>query len=56
MRISSLDWDDYRIEHIARHNIKPDEVWEVCEDSLHLAHREGRNHYRLYGQNRLIIA
>lgn len=50
MRISSLDWDDYRIKHIARHNVEPEEVWEVCEDSLHLAHREGRNRYRLYGQ------
>ena len=50
MRISSLEWDDYRIEHIARHDVEPDEVWEVCEDSLHLAHREGRHRYRLYGQ------
>jgi uncharacterized DUF497 family protein len=23
---------------------------EVCEDSLHLARRQGRNRYRLYGQ------
>ncbi len=50
MRISKLDWDDYRIEHIAQHDVDPDEVWEVCEDSMHLAHRQGRNRYRLYGQ------
>lgn len=50
MYIERLDWDDYRVEHIARHNIEPFEVWEVCEDPLHLAHREGRNRYRLYGQ------
>ena len=50
MYIERLDWDDYRIEHIARHHVEPDEVWEVCEDPLHLAHREGRNRYRLYGQ------
>jgi len=50
MHISNLDWDDYRIEHVARHDVEPHEVWEVCEDSLHLAHREGRNRYRLYGQ------
>lgn len=24
--------------------------WEVCEDLFHLARREGRNRYRLYGQ------
>lgn len=50
MHISRLDWDDYRVEHIARHGVEPREVWEVCEDPLHLVHREGRNRYRLYGQ------
>lgn len=50
MFISRLDWDDYRIEHIARHDVEPDEVWEVCEDPFHLARRQGHNRYRLYGQ------
>ncbi|MFN8493353.1 MAG: hypothetical protein U0350_37490 [Caldilineaceae bacterium] len=50
MYIRKLDWDDYRIEHIAYHNVEPNEVWEICEDPFHLAHREGRNRYRLYGQ------
>jgi uncharacterized DUF497 family protein len=50
MRISKLEWDDDRIEHIARHQVEPDEVWEVCQDPFHLAHREGRNRYRVYGQ------
>jgi uncharacterized DUF497 family protein len=50
MYINNLDWDDYRIKHISRHNVEPHEVWEVCEDLLHLAHREGRNRYRLYGR------
>jgi len=50
MFISGLEWDDYRIEHIARHNVEPYEVWEVCEDPLHRAHREGHNRYRVYGQ------
>ena len=27
-----------------------DEVWEVCRDPLHLAHREGADRYRVYGQ------
>lgn len=47
MYISRLEWDDYRIEHIARHNVEP---FEVCEDSLHLARRQGANRYLLYGQ------
>ena len=50
MRISKLDWDDYRIDHVAQHGIELEEVWEVCEDSLHLAHRQGGNRYRLYGR------
>ena len=29
MRIDKLEWDDYRIEHIALHDVEPDEVWEV---------------------------
>ena len=50
MFISGLDWDDYRVEHIARHSVEPDEVWEVCEDPLHLARRQGKNRYLVYGQ------
>ncbi len=50
MRITKLDWDDYRVDHIALHGVEPEEVWEVCEDSLHLARRQGCNRYRLYGQ------
>lgn len=46
----SLDWDDYRVEHIARHNVNPDEVWEVCENPFHLARRQGSNRYLIYGQ------
>lgn len=52
MYISELDWDDYRIDHIANHDVEPDEVWEACEDPFHLARRQGRNRYRLYGQSR----
>ncbi len=50
MFISNLLWDDYRIDHIARHDVDPEEVWEVCEDPLHLTRRQGQNRYRLYGQ------
>ena len=50
MRIDRLDWDDYRVEHIARHDVKLREVWEVCNDISHLARRQGRNRYLVYGQ------
>ena len=50
MYISHLEWDEDRIEHIARHNVEQNEVWEVCEDSLHLARRHGTNRYLVYGR------
>ena len=50
MRISRLDWDDYRIEHVAKHDVEPHEVSEVCNDNFHLARRQGRNRYLVYGQ------
>ena len=50
MRIDRLSWDEYRVEHIARHGIEPDEVEEVCNDPLHLAHRECNDRYRVYGR------
>ena len=51
MFIRRLLWDDYRIDHIARHDVDPNEAWEVCEDPLHMAHRQGQDRYRLYGQS-----
>ena len=50
MFIRELEWDEYRIEHIARHEVAPEEVWEVCEDPYHLARRQGQDRYRVYGQ------
>lgn len=50
MRIAWLEWDDYRLDHIAEHDVESDEVWEICTDPFHLAHRKGKNRYLLYGQ------
>lgn len=50
MRIEFLEWDDYRIDHIAKHGVEPDEVWDVCENRRHIAHAEGKDRYRVYGQ------
>ena len=50
MYISTLEWDDYRVEHIGQHDVEPDEVWEVCGDPLHLARHQGRNRCLVYGQ------
>lgn len=52
MYVSELEWDDYRIEHIAQHDVEPVEVWDICEDPQHLARRQGCSRFRLYGQTR----
>ena len=49
MIIGELIWDDENVEHIARHNVTPKEVEEVCY-SLHLNEKEGRQRYILSGQ------
>ncbi len=51
MYISRLEWDEYRIDHIALHGVEPDEVWEVCADRFLLGRQQGANRYRLYGQS-----
>ena len=50
MYIQELIWDNYRIDHIALHNVEPDEVQEACDDPFGIAYRQGQNRYRLYGQ------
>ena len=31
--IKRLVWDDWNVEHIARHTVTPDEVEEICKTS-----------------------
>lgn len=50
VKIEALEWDPKRVEHIAVHQVEPEEVWEVCLDRKHLARRVGKNRYCLYGQ------
>jgi uncharacterized DUF497 family protein len=49
MRITELEWDDENINHIARHNVNPEEVEDVCF-GLNLSERESHNRYILGGQ------
>ena len=49
MIIGDLEWDDKNIGHIARHNVNPQEVEDVCY-SLHLSEKEGGQRYILSGQ------
>lgn len=49
MLIKNLIWDEWNIEHIARHNVKPQEVEQVCA-SKHLLNKWKREIYRVIGQ------
>jgi uncharacterized DUF497 family protein len=48
-RIRELIWDDNNIEHIARHNIYPSEVEDVCFENP-VVQRSGKGRKALYGQ------
>lgn len=50
MIIGELKWDDDNVDHIARHNVTPAEVQDVCY-GLHLSEKAGRNRYVLSGQS-----
>jgi uncharacterized protein len=53
MKIEALVWPIDRVEHVAKHGVKPHEVEEVCfGDSLVLRHRSaGKNLvYHVLGQ------
>lgn len=49
MIIADLEWDDENVEHIARHNVSPQEVEDVCF-GLHISERQSDQRYVLSGQ------
>lgn len=49
MKISSFEWDERNIGHIAKHDVTPEEVEEACDNRpFILKGREGR--YLIYSQ------
>lgn len=48
MEIYELEWDDHNIDHIAEHEVNPEEVEDVCF-GLHIAIGKG-SRYILSGQ------
>ena len=50
MKIESLYWDDENIEHIAQHNVNPEEVEDVCF-GFHFFKRDREQIYILSGQS-----
>lgn len=50
MRISQLEWDDDNVEHVARHQVTPQEVEDVCF-GFHISRKEDGGRYILSGQS-----
>ncbi|TET42158.1 MAG: hypothetical protein E3J66_04085 [Dehalococcoidia bacterium] len=50
MKIEELEWDDQNIEHIAKHEVTPQEVEDVCF-GLHISQRVGERRHVLSGQS-----
>ena len=49
MLIKNLIWDEWNIEHIAKHGVKPEEIEQACKDK-HLARRGKQGTYTITGQ------
>ena len=49
MIIKKLVWDEWNIDHIAKHNVEPEEVQEVC-DSRNLFEKGRDGTYQITGQ------
>ena len=49
MLIGKLIWDEWNLTHISRHNVKPEEVEQVCKGK-NLLNRWKNKTYRVIGQ------
>lgn len=49
MLIRKLIWDEWNIDHIARHNVRVEEVEQICKGS-HLLNKWKNKMYRVIGQ------
>jgi len=49
-KITALAWDEENIAHIAKHNVSPREVEEVCFSSSHVIFRAAGGRYIVLGQ------
>ena len=50
MNITNLVWDEDNIQHIARHNVTPEEVEEVCYENKPLIYRGKHSLYYALGR------
>lgn len=50
MRYYRFEWDEYNIEHIARHNVDVEEVEDVFGNP-YILHRVNKTRYIVFGQS-----
>ena len=49
MHVRAFDWDDWNVNHVARHGLEPHEVEAVCRSDIFV--RRGREGcYLIYGR------
>ena len=48
MKIQQLVWPEDRVEHIARHNISPEDVEEVCFGQAFVQRAKSKGENRVY--------
>ena len=48
IRIQKLIWDDWNVEHIARHDVEPEEAEQVCPGSF-IASQTYKGRIRIVG-------
>jgi len=54
VRLDELVWDDWNVEHVAGHDVEPEEVEEVCTSRRRLVLRiglskQGLERYQVFG-------
>jgi len=48
--VEDVIWDENNVEHLAAHQVKPEEVEDVIWDDPWFERRRGRQRYYVYGQ------
>ena len=48
--VEDIIWDEQNVEHLAAHQVNPDEVEDVIWDDPWFEQRRGRHRYHVYGQ------
>ena len=50
MRFRSFDWDEWNVDHIARHGIEPHEAETACRSEGRVVRRSREGRYLVYGR------